>query len=113
MFIQVTIWSKETPNSDYRDSESYVFGTNYRMLKDYTLFYDEKYNIEDHIRSERTLGVAIDDTCWNLNIKYKNERVAIPSTIYDVNEQDVVYLTLVLKSLTSLKHSQTLADTKE
>lgn len=103
--------SKKTPNSGKEDLESYTVDAGVRFLRDYTFSYYENYNLEKDIRSKQSFIFAIDDKCWNLNIKYEKEIEPSSSTTAQTKQQDIVYLELTLKPLGQIKQKYKVKDT--
>ena len=96
--------SKDTENSDYEDLESYSVSTSYKLAKDYRVSYYENYNILDNIRSKQGISLNINDSCWNLDLKYENE--IVPSSSSNNNDgidQRIVFVNLILKPLGGIK----------
>jgi len=98
--------SKDTPNSGKENLESYTFNAGFNFHRDYTLSYEQDYNIEKQLKSRDALVFNIDDKCWSFNIEYKKELVANSSTTNSsaVN-QDAIYFTVELKQLTGVKYN--------
>lgn len=94
--------SKETPNSDKENLESYRVSANYNISKDYKIGYYENYNILEKVKSKQGINLNINDKCWNLDLKYEKERVASSSDTTDL-DQKIVYLNLTLKPLGGIK----------
>jgi len=98
--------SKDTPSSGKENLESYTFKTGLEFFRDYTLSYEQDYNIETQLRSREALVLNIDDKCWSLDIEYKKELLASSSTTSSSPTQnDVVYLTFTLKELGGVKYN--------
>ena len=98
--------SKDTPNSSKENLESYTFKTGLEFFRDYTLSYEQDYNIETQLRSREALVLNIDDKCWSLDIEYKKELLASSSTTSSSPTQnDVIYLTFTLKELGGVKYN--------
>jgi LPS-assembly protein len=96
--------SKNTENSDYEDLESYSVSTSYKLAKDYSVSYYENYNILDNIRSKQGISLNINDSCWNLDLKYENEIVPSSSSSEDDGiDQRIVFVNLILKPLGGIK----------
>ena len=102
--------SKNTPTSNKEDLESYNVTASYQVAKDYKLSYFENYNLQDKIRSRQGIGLNIDDSCWNLDIRYENE--VIPTSSYDPTgiEQRVVFVNLILKPIGGIKQKYRMED---
>ncbi len=94
-FFNVTHYaSKDTPNSDKQDDESYILETGFSFLEDYTLKYNENYNIQKNLLTKRVLSLDINDRCWDLNIKLEKELIS-SSPEY----QDIIFFTIEFKEL--------------
>jgi len=103
--------SKDTANSGKENLESYTLKAGVKFLDDYTLTYEQDYNIQKHLVSKDTYSLGIDDKCWNFDIKYGKELVASSnqsdnSAIY----QDIIYFTLELKQLGGVNFTQKLKE---
>ncbi|QKJ23128.1 LPS-assembly protein LptD [Poseidonibacter lekithochrous] len=97
--------SKNTPNSNKENLESYRINTTYDISKDYTVGYYENYNLLDNIKNKQGFSFNVNDKCWNLDFKFEKE--IIPSTSTNTNsvDQDVIYVNLILKPLGGLKQN--------
>ena len=93
--------SKDTPNSDKEDLETYNFTTSYKLSHDYKIGYSTTYNIEEQYRSKEAVFFNINDICWNFNVKF--EREIEPVTDSEPIKQDIFYIQLTLKPLGSIK----------
>lgn len=97
--------SKDTLNSNREDLESYRVSTSYKISKDYKMSYYENYNLLDSIKSKQGISFNINDSCWNLDLKYENEIVPSSSTTADSIDQRIIYVNLTLKSLGGIKQT--------
>ncbi|GGD33650.1 LPS-assembly protein LptD [Malaciobacter pacificus] len=104
--------SKESPNSDKEDLESYNFGVNYNISRDYKIGYYENYNLLEKVRNKQGVSFNINDNCWNLDLKY--EREVVPSTAQNSTsiDQEVVFINLELKPLGGLKQKYKINENK-
>ena len=102
--------SKDTPNSGKEDLESYRVSTSFQFKKDYKIAYYTNYNLLDKVRSKQGINLSIDDTCWNLDLKYEQEITPITSTSSDSIDQKIIYLTLQLKPLGAVKQKYKVQD---
>lgn len=95
--------SKDTLNSDKEDLESYRVKSSYKLSKDYSVSYYENYNILDSIRNKQGISLNVDDSCWNLDLKYENE--ILPSSSIDPEgiDQRIFFVNLILKPLGGIK----------
>lgn len=110
-FLKLSYYmSQETKNSDKEDLESYTVDIGYNFLRDYTVSYYEKYNIEDQLRSKQGVVFSVTDRCWDLNVRYEKEIEASSSTVSSTIEQDIVYLELVLKPLGQINQKYKVKD---
>lgn len=102
--------SKNTLNSNKEDLESYAFDASYRFAKDYRVSYYENYNLLDNIRNKQGIGLNINDSCWNLDIKFENE--VVPSSSYSSTgvEQRVFFVNLLLKPIGGIRQNYRLKD---
>ena len=103
--------SKETDNTsnDREDLESYRISTSYKLSKDYKVSYYENYNLLENKRSKQGVSLGIDDSCWNLNLKFQNEFVASSSDSDGVDQQ-VFYVTLTLKPIGGINQKYEIED---
>jgi LPS-assembly protein len=95
--------SKETLNSDKEDLESYRIRTTYKLSKDYNISYYENYNMLDSIRNKQGISFNINDSCWNLDLKYENEIVPSSSINPEGIDQKIFFVNLILKPLGGIK----------
>ena len=95
--------SKQTENSNKEDLESYWASTSYKLAKDYRVSYYENYNILDSIRNKQGISFNINDSCWNLDLKFENEVIPSSSTNLDGIEQRIIFVNLMLKPLGGIK----------
>ena len=97
--------SKATDNlsNDREDLESYRVGTSYKISKDYRFSYYENYNLLENIKSKQGISFNIDDSCWNLDLRYENEIEPSSSTNYAAIEQKIIYINVLLKPLGGIK----------
>ncbi|AXX92458.1 organic solvent tolerance protein [Malaciobacter molluscorum LMG 25693] len=105
--------SKDTPNSGKEDLESYRINANYRISRDYSVGYYTNYNLKEDMRSRQGVLFSIMDDCWQIDLKYEKEVEAISSKIYDREEQDVLYVQILLKPIGGIKQQYTLEKTEE
>lgn len=106
-FFNATYYmSKDTPSSGKDNLESYTFRTGLELFRDYTLSYEQDYNIEEQLRSREAIVLSIEDKCWSFDIEYKKEILASSSTVStSPTHQDVIYFTFVLKQLGGIKYN--------
>ena len=102
--------SKDTPNSNKEELESYRFNTSYKIAKDYKISYYENHNILDKVKNKQGISFNIDDRCWNFDIKFENEIVPSSSINEDGIDQRIIFLNLTLKSLGGVKQKYKLED---
>jgi len=95
--------SKNTANSGKEDLESYSMNTGFTFYKDYSLSYNENYNMKDKIRNKQAFVFGINDKCWSLDLSFEKSITPTASTTANSIKQDIVYLELTLKPLGGLK----------
>lgn len=96
--------SKETLNSDREDLESYNYQVSYNIAKDYKVGYYENYNLLEKVRNKQGINFNIDDSCWNLDLKYEREIVPSSTSSDDAGiDQQIVYMELELKPIGGIK----------
>lgn len=111
--------SKSTDNQfNNRDNdESYGYKASYKVAKDYKLSYYENYDIKENVRNRQGIGINIDDSCWNLDLKVEKEitprsRYNQSRKEYDSHKQTIVYAQLILKPLGGIKQKYITKDNK-
>jgi LPS-assembly protein len=102
--------SKETENSNKEDLESYRVSTSYKLAKDYSISYYENYNLLDSIRSKQGISFNVDDSCWNLDLKYENEIIPSSSNEPEGIDQRIIFVNLILKPLGGIKQKYKMED---
>jgi LPS-assembly protein len=104
--------SKQTNNifNDREDLESYRVRTSYKVAKDYKVSYYENYDLIENTRSKQGVSFNIDDSCWNLDLRYENEVVPSSGTNYSSVDQQIVYVTILLKPLGGIKQKYKIED---
>lgn len=97
--------SKKTDNifNDREDLESYRVGTSYRIAKDYKVSYYENYDLLENRRNRQSVSFNIDDSCWNLDLRFGNEIIPSSSTNYAAIDQRIVFVNILLKPLGGIK----------
>lgn len=96
--------SKDTPNSNNEDLESYYVKTSYNLSRDYKIGYYENYNLLEKVRNKQGISFNINDNCWNLDLRYEKEIVPSTTSSNDNSlNQEIVYMQLELKPLGGLK----------
>lgn len=95
--------SKETPNTDKEDLESYRVSTSYKISKDYSISYYENYNLLEKIRSKQGIGFNINDSCWNLDLRFESEIRPSSSRYVNGVDQKLITVNLLLKPLGGIK----------
>lgn len=97
--------SKATDNifNDREDLESYRMSASYKISKDYRFSYYENYNLLENDRSRQGISFNIDDSCWNLDLKYENKVIPSSSLSYESKDQNIVFVTLLLKPIGGIK----------
>lgn len=92
--------ARQSANAGFdEDLESYTIDSRYKLSNRYSIGYSTRYNLEENLRTNQTFKFSINDSCWDLNLKYKNEITAASTTTSDPIEQDIVYIELFLKPL--------------
>ncbi|WP_428026621.1 LPS-assembly protein LptD [Arcobacter sp.] len=104
--------SKNTPNSGKEELESYSYNTGFSFYKDYSLRYEENYNLKEKLRNKQAFIFGINDKCWSLDLKYIKEIKPSASTTTNSTKQDIVYLELTLKPLGGFKQQYMVKEEK-
>ncbi len=92
--------ARQSANAGFdEDLESYTIDSKYKLSDRYSIGYSTKYNLEENLRTRQSFKFSINDSCWDLNLKYENEITAASTTTSDPIEQDIVYIELFLKPL--------------
>ena len=104
--------TKYTENifNDREDLESYRIVTSYKIAKDYKLSYYENYNLLDNIRSKQGVSLNINDSCWNMDIRYENEVVPSSRVNYEAIDQKIIFVNVMLKPLGGIKQKYKMED---
>lgn len=104
--------SKQTDNifNSREDLESYRFNIGYKVAKDYKVSYYENYDLLENLRNRQGISFNIDDSCWNLDLKYEDQIKPTSSTNSDGIEQQIVYVTVLLKPLGGIKQKYKMQD---
>lgn len=104
--------SKQTDNifNSREDLESYRFDVGYKVAKDYRVSYYENYDLLENIRNRQGVGLNINDSCWNLDLKYEDQIKPTSSTNSTGIEQKIVYATILLKPLGGIKQKYKMQD---
>jgi len=95
--------SKNTPNSNKSDSESYTATIGAKVAKFYTLSYLENYNIKDRVSNKKEYKLNIRKKCWSLDIKLEDSLVAASTSDGSALRQNIVYLNLELRPIGGIK----------
>jgi len=74
-----------------------------KIYKYYTLNYSEKYDITNKIRNSRKYGLKINKKCWDLDLSYSNSLLATATTSQNAVRQKIIYATITLKPIVSIK----------
>jgi LPS-assembly protein len=98
--------SKDTPNSNKDEVESYMLAASARLARDYWLSYKVHYNMIDDVKSKEAIVFTINDRCWQLDINFEND-YETSSTIYGnrSKRQEIVYIALQLKPIGGIMQS--------
>ena len=104
--------SKKTENifNNREDLESYRINASYKISKDYSFSYFENYDLIEKMRNRQGISFNIDDSCWNLDLRYEHEIVPSSSVNYDSKDQKIVFVTLILKPLGGIKQKYKIED---
>lgn len=108
-------YTKKTNNefNTRDDLESYRLSTSYKLAKDYSIKYYENYDLQEKTRNRQGIGLNIDDSCWNLDLRFENE--IVPTSRLDNSaengiDQKIVYITVMLKPLGGIKQKYKMQD---
>lgn len=104
--------SKKTQNvfNSRENLESYRFNVAYKVAKDYKVSYYENYDLIENIRNRQGINLNINDSCWNLDLKYEDQIVPTSSLNSDGIQQQVIYATILLKPLGGIKQKYKMQD---
>lgn len=104
--------SKRTDNifNSRENLESYRFDIGYKVAKDYRVSYYENYDLLENMRNRQGVGLNINDSCWNLDLKYEDQIKPTSSTNSTGIEQKIVYATILLKPLGGIKQKYKMQD---
>ena len=91
-------------------TSSYRIVTSYKIAKDYKLSYYENYNLLDNIRSKQGVSLNINDSCWNMDIRYENEVVPSSRVNYEAIDQKIIFVNVMLKPLGGIKQKYKMED---
>lgn len=83
--------------------ESYRIGSSYKISKDYRVLYSENYNLQNNIRSRQTIALNVDDSCWNLDLRFEKKVIPSSSLTSDSKDQNIVFVTVLLKPIGGIK----------
>ena len=89
--------SKETLHSGKEDLESYQVSLKYKLSRDYSIGYEKKYDMMNHITNKQSLILYIEDKCWSANIKFQREITTASTNKKYGLKQDIIYFQLFLK----------------
>jgi LPS-assembly protein len=104
--------SKNTPHSGKENLQSYTLNTGFKFYKDYSLSYEESYDLEKKIRNTQSINFGIDDRCWSLNLKYEKEIRPTSSTTVNSIKQDIIYVELTLKPIGGFTQNYLISEDK-
>lgn len=104
--------SKKTDNifNDREDLESYRISTSYKIARDYSVSYYENYDLLENIKNRQGVSLNINDSCWNLDLRLEKEVVPSSSVNYESKDQEIVFVTLILKPLGGIKQKYKMED---
>ncbi|QKF82069.1 LPS-assembly protein LptD [Halarcobacter ebronensis] len=99
--------TKNTPNLQKEDLESYQVEAKYRFSDKYSVSYYTNYNLLDNLRTKQGLKFRISESCWDLDIKFEKELIATSSTDHSSITQNAFYLQLYLKPIGGITQKYT------
>ena len=59
------------------------------------------------MRNKQGIGFNIDDSCWNLDLKFEHEILPTSSRYINGKDQKIVFVNLLLKPLGGIKQKYT------
>lgn len=95
--------SEKTPNSYKENLHSYSIDARYNINSKYSLGYYTNYNLKDGIRNKQAFILGVNDSCWNLDLRYEKEITAASTTNQTPINQDIIYLELMLIPIGGIK----------
>ena len=96
-------YSKLTRDSNSSESITGKIGN--KVLKYYTISYKEQYDISNHLSNLKEYGFTIDKKCWKLELKLADNLVVAATTTLKARRQNIIYATITLKPIVSIKQS--------
>ena len=100
------IIDKNSVTNSYKDVEpnkSFSFEIGNKVLKYYTIKYKEQYDITNNIIKLKEYSLNINKKCWELDLKLTDTLIASATTNQKARRQNIIYATLTLKPLVTLK----------
>lgn len=97
-------WTKKTLYSNMEDSETIDYKLGFHFWKNYTLSYRENYNLYEKTLNIKEFALAIDKSCWSLQLSIMDELVSASTIDNSAKRQDIIYLMLQLKPIGGLEH---------
>ena len=100
------IIDKNSVTNSYKDEEpnkSFTFEIGNKVLKYYTIKYKEQYDITNNIIKLKEYSLNINKKCWELDLKLTDTLIASATTNQKARRQNIIYATLTLKPLVTLK----------
>jgi len=93
-------------NLSYRDvnsTESITTNIGTKVLKYYTISYKEQYNITNKESGIKEYLLSIDKKCWRLDLKLADNLIASATTTQKARRQNIIYATITLKPIVTIK----------
>ena len=95
------------------NNKSISFEISNKIYKYYTLKYNEKYDITNKIIKVKKYTLNTNKKCWNLDLSYSNNLLATATTTDKALRQKVLYVTLTLKPIVSVKQKYIKEESEE
>ena len=74
-----------------------------KIYKYYTIKYNEKYDITNNIKKLKKYTINTSKKCWDLDLSYSDSLAATATTTNKALRQKIIYITLTLKPIVSVK----------
>ena len=101
-----SILDKDGISNLYRDginNKSVSIELSDKIYKYYTLKYNEKYDITNEIVKLKKYTLNTSKKCWDLDLSYSDSLLATATTTNKALRQKIIYVTLTLKPIVSVK----------
>ena len=101
-----SILNKDDETNLYKDginNKSVSIELSDRIYKYYTLKYNENYDITNKIVKIKKYTINTNKKCWNFDLAFSDELIARATTTNKAQRQKVIYMTITLKPIVSLK----------